>query len=58
MKVESKDSYLNVEQFEFLQRRLEDAHKRLKEQQAQIDKMEEKMITHLQKRKQKEEDIA
>ena len=47
MEQESKDSYLNVEQFEFMHKKIDSAHKRLKEQQLCIDKMETKMIEHL-----------
>ena len=47
---ESKDSYLTKEQYEFLNKKIEMAHKRLKEQQLYIDTMELKMIEHLTKR--------
>ena len=53
MQAESKDSYLNVEQFQFLHKKIEMAHKRLKEQQLCVDNMEMKMIEHLQKRETK-----
>ena len=59
---ESKDSYLTKEQYEFLNKKIEMAHKRLKEQQLYIDTMELKMIEHLTKRdtkaKEREEEIA
>lgn len=41
---EAKDSYLNLDQFMFLQKNIEMASKRLKEQQTYIDQMEKKMI--------------
>ena len=56
MQTESKDSYLNIEQFEFLHKKIEMSHKRLKEQQEYIDQMETKMITHLTQRKKKEQE--
>ena len=49
-KLESKDSYLTKEQYEFLNKKIEMAHRRLKEQQLYIDTMELKMIEHLTKR--------
>ena len=47
MAAESKESYLNVQQFQFLHKKIDSAHKRLKEQQLVIDGMEMKMIDHL-----------
>ena len=44
MEQEAKDSYLNVEQFTYMQTNIEMAGKRLKEQQVYINQMEEKMI--------------
>ena len=41
---QSKDSYLNLEQFQFLQQNIEAADRRLKEQQNYIEVMEKKMI--------------
>lgn len=51
---EAKDSYLNVEQFLYLQKNIELAAKRLKEQQVYIDQMEKKMISQLENRRKKE----
>ena len=51
---EAKDSYLNLEQFLFLQKNIEAAGKRLKEQQTYIDQMEKKMIAQLENRRKKE----
>ena len=56
MQSESKDSYLNVDQFKFLHNKIEIAHKKLKEQQLCIDGMEQKMIDHLIKRANKQKD--
>ena len=56
MAAESKDSYLNVPQFQFLHKKIDAAHKRLKEQQLVIDGMEMKMIDHLSKRANKMKD--
>ena len=50
MQAESENSYLNVQQFDFLHKKIEHAHKRLKEQQLVIDSMETKMISHLKQR--------
>ena len=52
---EAKDSYLNLDQFMFLQKNIEMASKRLKEQQTYIDQMEKKMIAQLENRRKKEE---
>lgn len=51
---EAKDSYLNVEQFMYLQKNIDLAAKRLKEQQLYIDQMEKKMIGQLENRRKKE----
>lgn len=42
---ESNGSYLNLDQYGFLQKNIDMAGKRLKEQQTLIDIMEKKMIT-------------
>ena len=51
---ESKDSYVNMDQYQFLQSNIEIAGKRLREQQNFIDQMEFKMIKHLEQRRSKE----
>ena len=51
---ESKDSYLSLDQFQYLQKNIEVAQKRLKEQQNFIDTMESKMIKQLTNRRNKE----
>ena len=55
---EAKDSYLNLEQFEFLQKNIEMAGKRLKEQQMFIDMMEGKMIKQLENRRKREAEMT
>ena len=54
LEAESKDSYINIDQFEFLSNNIEIAGKRLREQQNYIDVMETKMIKHLEVRRYKE----
>ena len=51
---ESKDSYLSLDQFKYLQKNIEVAQNRLKEQQNFIDTMESKMIKQLTSRRNKE----
>ena len=51
---QAKDSYLNIEQFIYLQKNIELAAKRMKEQQIYIDQMEKKMIAQIENRRKKE----
>ena len=51
---DSKDSYLSLDQFQFLQKNIEMAGRRLKEQQTYIDMMEKRMIQQLEKRRERE----
>ena len=44
LEAEAKESYLNVEQFQYLQKNIGLANKRLKDQQGLIDTMEKKMM--------------
>ena len=54
---DAKDSYLNKEQFLYLDKNIKEAGKRLKEQQAYIDTMEKKMIQQLDNRRKREREL-
>ena len=51
---ESKDSYLKIEQFDFIYERVNSVKRRLKGQQDVIDMMEKKMLTTIKRRHEKE----
>ena len=54
LEMAAKDSYLNKEQFLYLDKNIKEAGKRLKEQQVYIDTMEQKMIKQLERRRERE----
>ena len=51
---EAKESYLKVEQYDFVNEKMINIKRRLKGQQAQIDQMERKMLQTIKRRMEKE----